>query len=86
MTKKKANPLPKGAQRGNRNAAKPSHLIGIRVTIRPDQRRRLDLEPNTSAVVRAALDTYFSIHIGGNDAEYDKAFADMAAEPLELDE
>ena len=76
MTKRKANPRPHRFQPGHTiNVKAPgTQLVGIRAMIRPDQRRRLDEEPNISAAVRAALDTYFSIHINADDAVHDAAY------------
>ena len=48
--------------------------------LRPDQVERLALEENQSAVARAALDAYFSIHAPpDDDTDYDAALAAMAA-------
>lgn len=76
MTKRKANPQPHRFQPGHTINAKPegTQLVGIRVTIRPDQSAWLDEEPNTSAAVRAALDTYFSIHSNADDEAHDAAY------------
>jgi hypothetical protein len=64
MTKRKANPLPKGGQPGNRNAAKEVTLVGIRISIRPDQLAALDATGNRSKAARDAIDLLISSRDG----------------------
>ena len=63
MTKRKENPNPHRFTPGHTTNVKTEvdRLVGIRVTIRPDQKQRLDEEENVSATVRRALDLYFSM-------------------------
>lgn len=59
MTKRKANPLPKGGQPGNRNAAKDKPLVKTHFTIDPDQLAWLRTQPEgISPTVRKAIELY----------------------------
>lgn len=61
-----------------------TNLVFRRFAIRPDQAKRLALEENQAAAVRAALDAYFTIHIPDDDTDYGAALDAMAAEPADM--
>lgn len=67
MTKRKANPQPHRFPPGHTINAKPegTQLVGISVTIDPEQLTWLDTQPdNRSATVRAAIDLLISSRDG----------------------
>lgn len=65
---------------------KPAAYVSRNFRLRPDQVERLQLEANQSAVMRAALDAYYSIHAPPDNTDYNEALAATAAEPPELNE
>jgi hypothetical protein len=66
MTKRKANPQPHRFTPGNQASAKPpgTQLVGIRISIRPDQLTALDATGNRSKAARDAIDLLISSRDG----------------------